>query len=474
MTGLSDRLRAFNVPAVAFALSAIALGQALQVYNGFYHPLALTWLTVSFVLCVIGVAVHRYAISISRTCALTVIAIFAAGIAWQLHQLFTSRPGVYIIDEANLQLFRAGIVGQAVFVAIGILNIRRVRRFWFPGVLALSLFLGVWMIRASPEPYIDVVEVHKEAINALIHDRDPYRITFANIYESAEARKFYNPEALIGGRLAFAYPYPPPSLLLAVPGHVLFGDYRYSEMFLLVAAGALIGFTRPGMHAKLAATVLLTTPRVWFVIEEGWTEPIAVFMLALTVFLLVRNPIAAGWSSGVLAVTKQYLGFTGLAVLRIMFAAPRQRKWIGLGIVLSAAAVILPFALWHPNAFMRNVVWLQTREPFRIDSLSYLSWAARRGLGSGSFVWAVGASVIAAIVTLATTRNTPAGFAGSVLLTTFALFAFGSKAFCNYYFFVIGALCCAIAAFPLSVPNEGVSGTASRDRDAQTMDRVTR
>jgi hypothetical protein len=30
--------------------------------------------------------------------------------------------------------------------------------------------------------------------------------------------------------------------------------------------------------------------------------------------------------------------------------------------------------------------------------------------------------------------------------STFAMFAFGSKAFCNYYFFVAGALCCAAAA----------------------------
>ena len=29
----------------------------------------------------------------------------------------------------------------------------------------------------------------------------------------------------------------------------------------------------------------------------------------------------------------------------------------------------------------------------------------------------------------------------------FAMFVLGSKAFCNYYYFVIGAMCVAIAAF---------------------------
>jgi hypothetical protein len=306
------------------------------------------------------------------------------------------------------------------------------------------------MIKATPDPYIDVVEVHKEAIEALIHHRDPYRISFSNIYETADSEKFYNPEAVIGGRLAQAYPYPPPSLLLAVPGHLLFGDYRYSELALLLAAAALMAFAYGTMPAMLAAAVLLTTPRVWFVIEEGWTEPVGIFLLVLTVVLMKRLPIAAGWVAGLFAMTKQYFGVLAIAILRLIFIRPRQWPWIAFGVIFAAAAVTLPFALWHPNAFMRNVIWLQTREPFRIDSLSYLAWAAVHGMGRGSFVWAIGAGAVAAMVTAFSTRNTPAGFAASVTLTTFAFFAFGSKAFCNYYFFVIGALCCAIAAFPLA------------------------
>ena len=78
-----------------------------------------------------------------------------------------------------------------------------------------------------------------------------------------------------------------------------------------------------------------------------------------------------------------------------MFIRPKQWPWIAFGVVFAAAAVTLPFALWHPNAFMRNVIWLQTREPFRVDSLSYLAWAAQHGMGRGSFVWAIGAGSVA-------------------------------------------------------------------------------
>jgi hypothetical protein len=68
-------------------------------------------------------------------------------------------------------------------------------------------------------------------------------------------------------------------------------------------------------------------------------------------------------------------------------------------------------------------------------------------MGQGTFVWAIGAAIAAAVVSVVVTRNTAGGFAAAVALTTFMMFAFGSKAFCNYYFFVIGALCCTLAAF---------------------------
>ena len=435
------------VGALCFASSALVLGHALQMSNGFFHPVALRWLTAALVFVILGAVASRSAAPLTRGHTLVLTVLLAGGVAWQIQQLLAAEPGYYVSATASRTLFRTLVATQGMCILLGLLDVSPARRSWFPLVLATSLCLGIWMIKASPEPYIDVIQVHKEALAALLDGTDPYRITFANIYEGVDARKFYNPDALIGGRLAFAYPYPPASLLFSVPGYVLFGDYRYSELALLVAAAALIGYTRHGRLAPLAACTLLTTPRVWFVIEQGWTEPVAVFALALTVFLLVRYPMSAGWAAGLLLTTKQYLAFGGLVVLRFVFVRPWRWMWLGASVAISAAATTLPFALWHPNAFMRNVVWLQSQEPFRPDSLSYLAWAFHNGLGQGTFVWAAGAAAVAAILCLFITRNTPVGFAASFSLTTFVLFAFGSKAFCNYYFFVIGAVCATVAAF---------------------------
>ncbi len=119
------------------------------------------------------------------------------------------------------------------------------------------------------------------------------------------------------------------------------------------------------MPAMLAASLLLTTPRIWFVIEEGWTEPIGIFLLALTVVLMERMPIAARLGGRHFrddqAVSRRH---SPSRFVRLMFMRPRQWPWIAFGMVFAAAAVTLPFALWHPNAFMRNVVWLQTPSRF--------------------------------------------------------------------------------------------------------------
>jgi hypothetical protein len=441
------------------------LGHAVQEGNGFYNTTALSWLIAALVCALAGIAMHRSfrASTHEGTRALTIV--LSAALVWQFYELFTSEPGLYV-TEGDLGSFHKGIAVQMAAITAGLFGVPRLVKWWFPTLLVASLFLGAWMVQASPDPYIDVVPVHNEAIDALMRGANPYRISLPNIYEEHLARMLYNPDAIFGNRINIAYPYPPPSLLFAVPGRVLFGDYRYSEVALLVAAAALIGYARRGPIPKLAAALLLTTPRTWFVIEQGWTEPVTLFMLALAVFLLIRGAVPAALATGVLIVTKQYMGFGGLAAIRQVFMRPKQWFPSAVAGVAIAAALILPFYFWGPNAFMRNVVYLQAKEPFRPDSLSFLTWAATNGYGEGSFVWAIGAAIAGAVLTLLATRNSPSGFATAIAVTTFVMFAFGSKAFCNYYYFVIGALCCAIAAFPAPGEDELLNASSGEQRAA--------
>ena len=451
LTDLLARVRPLNLSAACFILSAATLGHALQISNGTFHPDALWWVGVGFGCCVAGTLSHRGSVGWSDTGQRLATVLLAGAILWNLAQLMmNTRPGEAMVPT-SLVPFRLGVIAVGGLVVAGVSGMAVARRVWFPLILGVVALMGTWMLRVSPAPGIDVIVVHQEAIEAFLHGHDPYRISFPNIYGD-NWKYYYNPAVVFGDRIGFGFPYPPASLLLAVPGHLFFGDYRYSELGFLIASAALIGYSRRHLMARLAAVLLLTTPRGFFVLEQGWTEPIAIFTVALTTFLFMEGSMRASWSAGLMLATKQYLPFTGLAVLRALLLDRRRLVHALVVMALVGAATILPFALWHPNSFLRAVVWLQTLEPFRTDALSFLIWADRNGYGRGNFLWAVGAAVIAAVLSLLTTRNTPSGFAASASITMFAMFALGSKAFCNYYYFVIAAMCIAIAAF--TVPGE--------------------
>ena len=67
----------------------------------------------------------------------------------------------------------------------------------------------------------------RSSIAALQRGANPYELTFPNIYDNAS---FYGPGLSVDGQLQFGFPYLPLSLLLAVPGQVLTGDHRYSQL----------------------------------------------------------------------------------------------------------------------------------------------------------------------------------------------------------------------------------------------------
>jgi hypothetical protein len=118
-----------------------------------------------------------------------------------------------------------------------------------------------------------------------------------------------------------------------------------------------------------------------------------------------------------------------------------------LGIALAVGlAVSLPLALWDADAFVRSAITLQPRGPFRPDSLSYLAVVARATGVQLPSLLGFAAAAGAAALGLRRLPRAPAGFCAATALTCLAFFAFNKQAFGNYYSFVVGALCTAVAA----------------------------
>ena len=426
------------------AVGAVATGAAVQVDNGYQHPIAFAWMSVAVVAALLALTLpSRPELETALERVLPPALVLA--VVGQFITLVLAPPAGPTSSSWSWRppfLLAMGVASAAV---VGILR-PGPRRIAVVVLLATHSILGVWMIQSSPSPLVDVFVFQRESAAALREGINPYSITFPNIYGSSE---FYGPGLVVDGRLMFGAPYPPLSLLLSSVTDVIAGDVRFAQLIAMTLAGALMASTRPGPASGLAAAVYLFTPRNFFELEQSWTEPFLVLFLAATVWCAVRCPRVMPYAFGLFLAVKQY-ALLGLPLAALLVRPPwtftRLKPLVGRALLV-AAAVSLPLALLDPAAFVHSVVTLQFHQPFRANALSYLTLM----IGSDGHVpVGAGAAFLAAAVVagLALWRapRTPAGFALGLSATFLVFFGLNKQAFCNYYFFVIGALCVAVAA----------------------------
>jgi hypothetical protein len=448
------------------ALSAIVLGHALQISNGFYSPVALKGVGLSLVLLIAGamgvparvgwwLVARRpatFAGLIRRVDVDSLVSgVLLAGILSNLLVLAVMPPAFYIRRLMPYQHPRlmAGLLAATILSTLIVVDRGRARRVWFPAILMVYLALGAWLIDVSPQPKIDVVTVHRAAIDALLSGESPYSVTFQNIYRGGV--RYYSTEVVEGSRVLFGLPYPPLSLLMVMPGDVLADDIRWAELAALVAGAGFIASAGAGQVGLLAATLLLFTPRTFFVLEQAWTESLAICWLGATVYAAVH-----GWRwlplvTGLLVGVKQHLAVTLLFTPWLTGDHERgPARWrLGLQAAAVAAACTLPFIAWDPTGFWRSVVWLQFVEPFRLDSLSVLShlaWQGWRLPEVALLLFPLGALIIGGLIAWRWLPRDASGFALSIAIVLGLVFAFSKKAFCNYYFFLLAAMVAGLAA----------------------------
>lgn len=455
-------------PAEGWLLAACCLGAAavlgltLQLTNGTLRQDALRGLTLTLALSGGAVVAGRLGRWTARVEAALAV-LLGSALLLQLRALATEHPGMYQYQNlggpwpyADLYV---GMTAQALVAGALLASSERLRRLLLPVLLGLNLFLGAWMLRTSPAPYIDVFIFETHGVEALLKGLNPYAITFPNIYGHG---LWYGEGLTANGRLLFGFPYPPLSLYFSTLGKVLGGDVRWAQLVALTLAAGLMALTRGGRLGAGAAALLLLTPRGLFVLEQAWTEPFLILLLAATVFCACRYPRALPYVFGLLLAVKQYTVFMVPLVLLLTPLRGRQLWGLLWRAGATGLAVSLPLVLINLPAFMHSVVTLQLHQPFRADALSYLSWWVSLGHPQPP-VWIAFAGVVAAIaLALWRAPRTPAGFAASIAFVYCVFFALNKQAFSNYYYFVVGALCVALAAHsPAPAEPEGRSSPSS-------------
>lgn len=444
---------AFTLGGTLTLIAAIAMGFAIQIASTL-HPDAFNITAGVLVVTLLAVVLTDRELTARASLVALGPLLVAVSVYFVLH--FTRAPGIYLRDTPSWVEHQ--VYATLAAVASGALLWRPGSRL-FLGLLLLSGFaLGVWLLRASPAPEIDVWAWHNTAYDALVSGVDPYAINMPNIYGHT---KWFAPGLADDTSVFVGYPYPPVTLLAGSVGQLLAGDYRYWNLAAQLGAAGLMARTQPGRMAALAAIVFLFQPRGLFVLEQGWTEATSCLAIAACVWCAVHKPRALPWVFGLMVGVKQYFVFA-VPLLPLLLGTTDVRV---LGRFLLKAAIIpliltVPFLLWEPKAFFNSVVAFQARQPFRPDALSVMAWLVSKGGPmiplNASFALAAGAVALA----LWRSKRSPAAFSAAFALTLLFFFFFAKQAFTNYYYLIIACLCAAAAAGLSASAGASTAGTA--------------
>jgi hypothetical protein len=432
--------------ALLLLCSAVFLGHALQLGNGTLANSSIDWLTASLLFCVCAIFLPR--IARFESFARKNFSLFAAvGITWQFYAQITSSPGAYI-DVNVFRTFQTFILFMTICCACALSALGDAPPM---GRATIAIFLlsftmsGFWLLRVDTNPAVDVHVFHRDSTIALLQGKNPYTLTFPDILSARARVNVYTPEISNGKRILVGFPYMPLTLIFSTLAQWTTGDYRVAHLLALPVAGMLMVLCRRSRAAIVAAAIFLLTPRIFLVLEQGYTEPFVIAFFAASIYAVYRRPRLAALFFGLFIASKQY-AILGLSMMWLLLPTPRERIRFSIIACLIALAITLPFFLWSVSGFTRSAILMQLRQPFRDDALSFLAWIK---LQSGhQLPAAIGflAALIAGIACWLRAVRTPAGVASCIALVFFAFFAFNKQAFANYYIFIIGAICCAIAA----------------------------
>jgi hypothetical protein len=451
---------------VCLALSAGALGYALQRRDGLYEPVGFVFLGVSLVFCLLALVPVR--VRAGRWLIVGVGGI----IAWQFVQmLVVTYPGSQHAPVAGHRYYvlvwvLAGLVMGLVIVCV--LGRSELGRWiFFPLCLVVFLVLGWWWIDSVRHPFIDVWEAQRAGLVAFCSGKSPFNAPFPDIYNYPAG---YSPGTVVrNGMVELGFPYPPLTLLLDLPGHAGLGDFRYTNLIYVTIGGAAIGYCRRGAMPMLAAILFLTTGRTLFMVELGFTECQVVMLLGLMIFAACRGWRMTAVLLGLLMAGKQYLVIVAPCAV---FLIPRPWNWRVVlrwaGIAAAAGLVVsLPIILIDPRGFVRCTIVPIMNAYFRYDALSFLAlYAKHTGVTPSASIGFV-LSVLALGVVMWRAPRSPAGFAMGSGVVFMLFFAFSKGAFCNYYYLVIALFCAGIAA------EDGVRMTGAKKRYDPAEDFVT-
>lgn len=415
------------------AYTLLSIGAAVS--NGIYSSLALLFVCAAFLfLCLSLARDRRNEPFIFSTTVLTLC--LASLLFTSLHHA----PLLYAKHLWFIALYR--LIATLLLILLPfahLLPFHCMRALQLPLTIAgitVALFLRFAVPIASPSPIIDVFAMSQESSQHFLEGRNPYRTPITDVYQGGE--NF--------GYDSQAYIYPPASLFLRALGVLLTGDARYvsalAETIFCVVLWYLLR-RESSQKRELLLLMFVWHPASLFVIEQAWMEPLLLMLLAAAIVAYIKHrSYISSALLGYMISAKQSLVFFLVHWLLLERRVSRLLLGVCVGFF-----TILPFVVWDTQSLIERGFLFTLLTPFRTDALTLSSFVFRQFAIKTSVLWTLGIGVGMTVFTswYFWKRQGTVSYLSAGALTTFALFLFGSQAFCNYYYFVGGMLLLLIA-----------------------------
>jgi hypothetical protein len=306
---------------------------------------------------------------------------------------------------------------------------------------AVAVATGLVTIVVVNDPRIDVWYLLQQSSDGLLHGQDMYRQHWAHSHG-----------------LQAVYPYLPLTTVLLAPFRWLLGDVRFGLLLAGVLSSYAVRRSAPAAPAALPL-LLLVQPHWPFLVDQSWTEPLVLALLAGSLLALERgrSTLAVVALAGALACKQHVVLLLPLFALWPAFGWRRTLASGGLaGLAVLPWFIAGPRDMWHDAVHANLALGVLLRALCLPSLFAHLGWT----VGFWFLLTALG---LAYTVVLLRAPRTPAGLAlGSafVLLTT----ALANKqSFFNHYTLGIGLL---VVALGLAGASGNAGGAQTRPKDA--------